>query len=52
MLTLELERFAFIRQDNCCLNEFQRIAEGYIVTSLNDTSHIQQGGTDLLKADF
>jgi len=52
MLTLRLERFAFIRQDNCCLNEFQRTAQGYVITSLNDTSHIRQGGTDLLKADF
>jgi broad specificity phosphatase PhoE len=52
MLTLGLERFAFIRQDNCCLNEFQHTAQGYVVTGLNDTSHIRQGGTDLLKADF
>jgi len=52
MLTLRLERFAFIHQGNCCLDEFQRTAQGYIVTSLNDTSHIRQGGTDLLKADF
>jgi broad specificity phosphatase PhoE len=52
MLTLGLERFPFIRQDNCCVNEFERTAKGYIVISLNDTGHIRQAGTDLLKADF
>jgi broad specificity phosphatase PhoE len=52
MLTLGLERFPFIRQDNCCLNEFQRAAKGYVVISLNDVSHIRQAGTDLLKTDF
>jgi broad specificity phosphatase PhoE len=52
MLTLRLERFPFIRQDNCCVNEFERTEKGYIVVSLNDTTHIRQVGTDLLKADF
>ncbi len=52
MLTLGVERFPFIRQDNCCLNEFERTEKGYIVISLNDTNHIRQSGTDLLKADF
>jgi len=52
MLTLGLERFPFIRQDNCCLNEFERTEKGYIVISLNDTSHLRQAGIDLLKADF
>lgn len=52
MLTLGLERFPFIRQDNCCLNEFEWTEKGYIVISLNVTSHIQQAGTAMLKADF
>jgi broad specificity phosphatase PhoE len=52
MLTLGLERFPFVRQDNCCVNEFERTEKGYVVISLNDTAHIRQAGTDLLKADF
>ena len=52
MLALGPQRFPFIRQDNCCINEFERTEKGYIVISLNDTSHIRQAGTDLLKADF
>jgi broad specificity phosphatase PhoE len=52
MLNLGLERFPFIRQDNCCLNEFQHTGEGYIVVSLNDVSHIRQAGANLLQADF
>jgi len=52
MLTLELERFPFIRQDNCCLNEFEWTEKGYVVINLNDTSHLRQAGIDLLKADF
>lgn len=52
VLTLGLERFPFIRQDNCCLNEFERTPQGYVVVSLNDTAHIRRAGADLLKADF
>ncbi|MDY0094238.1 MAG: histidine phosphatase family protein [Candidatus Vecturithrix sp.] len=52
MLALSLERFPFIRQDNCSLNEFERTEAGYAVISLNDTCHLRQGGADLLKADF
>jgi len=52
LLTLGLERFPFIRQDNCCVNEFLRTDMGYVVISLNDIAHIRQSGTDLLKADF
>lgn len=52
MLTLELEHFPFIRQDNCCLNEFQWIGQGYVVVSLNDISHLRQTGTAVLKEDF
>ncbi len=52
VMTLGLERFPFIRQDNCCLNEFEQTEKGYIIISLNDTSHLRQAGTNLLKADF
>ena len=52
MLTVGLERFPFVRQDNCCVNEFERTEKGYVVISLNDTSHIRESGTDLLKEDF
>jgi alpha-ribazole phosphatase/probable phosphoglycerate mutase len=52
ILTLRVERFLFIRQDNCCLNEFERTEKGYIVITLNDTNHIRQAGTELLRADF
>jgi len=52
MLSLGLERFPFIRQDNCSLNEFDRVSDGYIVICLNDTSHLRQAGTEVLEADF
>ncbi len=52
MLSLGTERFNLVRQDNCCINEFVRTEEGYIVIRLNDTCHIRQAGTALLKADF
>jgi broad specificity phosphatase PhoE len=52
LLTLGLERFPFIRQDNCCVNEFLRTDQGYVVVSLNDTAHIRGSGTDLLRVDF
>ena len=52
MLGLGLERFEFIRQDNGCVNEFQRACGGYVVICLNDVSHIREGGADLLQADF
>ena len=51
-LGLGLERFPLIRQDNCCLNEFQRTDGGYIMVSLNDTSHITRGRGEVLTADF
>ena len=51
-LGLSLDRFSFIRQDNCSVNEFERTKEGYIVITLNDTSHLQTEGVDLLCADF
>lgn len=52
MLNLGPERFAFIRQDNCCVNEFKRTARGYVVVSLNDVGHMRQAGVELLTADF
>ena len=51
-LGLGLDRFPFIRQDNCCVNEFEWIDRGYVIVSLNDTSHLSRNGVDVLKADF
>jgi broad specificity phosphatase PhoE len=52
MLTLGLDRFPFIRQDNCCVSEFECMGKGYVMVYSNDTSHIRQTGADLLKTDF
>jgi len=52
VLGLPLERFGLIRQDNCCINEFERTLAGYVIHTLNDASHIRCGQADLLKADF
>lgn len=52
MLALSPERFPFIRQDNCCVSEFEWTDKGYVMIYSNDTSHIRQAGADLLKADF
>jgi broad specificity phosphatase PhoE len=51
-LGLELRRFGFIRQDNCCTNEFERTNDGYVIVSLNDTSHLRRDGVKVLTADF
>jgi phosphoserine phosphatase len=51
-LGLKLDRFGFIRQDNCCMNEFKRIENGYVIISVNDTSHLYREGVKLLTADF
>ena len=52
ILTLGLERFPFIRQDNCCISEFERTDKGHILICSNDTTHIRQVEADLLRADF
>ena len=51
-LGLGLERFSFIRQDNCCVDEFEWSERGYVVVALNDTSHLRGQGVDLLATDF
>ena len=51
-LGLPLEQFAFIRQDNCCIDEFHRTEKGYIIVSLNDTAHLRTDSVDVLAADF
>jgi broad specificity phosphatase PhoE len=51
-LSLGLERFRFILQGNCCINEIERIQSGYLIRSINDVSHIKSAGADLLQADF
>jgi broad specificity phosphatase PhoE len=50
MLGLELNRFAYIRQDNCCISEFHKADDGYVVVRLNDTAHMRD--TDILTVDF
>ncbi len=52
MLSLDLTRFNFIRQDNCCVSEFELTDAGYVVVRLNDTSHLREAGASLLEADF
>jgi broad specificity phosphatase PhoE len=51
-LSLGLERFPFIIQGNCCINQIERISSGYLIHSINDVSHIKNAGIDLLQADF
>jgi len=51
-LSLGLERFPFIIQGNCCINEIEKIQSGYLIHSINDVSHIKNAGIDLLQADF
>lgn len=51
-LGLSLERFSFIRQDNCSINEFEWCEQGYVVVSINDTCHLHGHGVDLLAMDF
>ena len=51
-LGLKLGSFVFFRQDNCCMNKFERIQNGYVIVSLNDTSHLRRDGVKVLTADF
>jgi len=51
-LGLNLDRFPFIVQGNCCVNKFVRIESGYIVEFINDTAHIRNAGKELLPEDF
>jgi broad specificity phosphatase PhoE len=51
-LGLGADRFASLRQDNCCLNEIEHSASGYVIVRLNDTSHLHVSGLPLLVSDF
>ena len=51
-LSLGLERFPFIIQGNCCINEFERVQNGYLIHTINDVSHIKHAGAALLQVDF
>ena len=51
-LGLNLDRFPFIIQGNCCINRFVRTELGYIIEFINDTAHIRNAGKELLPADF
>ena len=52
VLGLTLERFPFIRQDNCCLNEFERNDFGYVIHTINNTSYVNNSHIDILSIDF
>ncbi len=51
-LELGLDRFSFIRQDNCCINIFEYDGSGFTLSLLNDTCHMKDRSVDLLRADF
>jgi len=51
-LGLNLDRFPFIIQGNCCINKFVRTESGYIIEFINDTAHIRNTGKELLWEDF
>ena len=51
-LELGLDRFGFIMQGNCCINQLERTNKGYVIHVLNDTSHMRDASTDLLTIDF
>lgn len=51
-LSLGLECFPFIIQGNCCINEVERVKHGYLIQSINNVSHIENSGIDLLATDF
>ena len=51
-LGMNLDRFPFIVQGNCCVNKFVRTESGYIIEFLNDTAHIRNAGKELLPEDF
>jgi broad specificity phosphatase PhoE len=52
VLGLGLERFPFMMQGNCCINEFERTDNGWLIHCLNDTAHMRSDRVDMLKEDF
>jgi broad specificity phosphatase PhoE len=52
VLGLSLERFPFIIQGNCCLNEFERTNDGWLIHSVNDTAHMRGNRVEILTDDF
>ena len=51
-LQLGLDRFPYIVQGNCCINEIERLEDAYRIHVMNDTAHIRSAGLPLLKKDF
>ncbi|MDY6934296.1 MAG: histidine phosphatase family protein [Spirochaetota bacterium] len=51
-LGLSLERFPFIIQGNCCINEIEYTSNGFTIRAINNTSHLRKEGVDLLHDDF
>jgi broad specificity phosphatase PhoE len=51
-LGLELSRYGRVRQDNACVNVFERGEGGWTVRLLNDTGHLRGVEGGLLADDF
>ena len=51
-LTIDLDRFPFIIQSNCCINELERTENGYLIHQINNASHRTSAKTNLLTDDF
>lgn len=51
-LRLELDRFPYVIQDNCCINELEWDGREFILRSLNDVCHIVRNNTEVLVDDF
>ena len=51
-LGLKLQRFPFIVQGNCSISEFLVHDGEFTIETLNNTSHMVEGGVDVLDADF
>lgn len=52
IIGLDNSHFWRIRQDNCCLNIFERSGDTYIIHLLNDTCHLRQATGNTLESDF
>jgi len=51
-MNLDRDRFPFIIQGNCCINQFKHTEKGYITERINDVAHIRNMGNGLLTMDF
>ena len=51
-LGMGLERFSYIIQGNCCLNELEFRHDGFVIQTINNIYHITKTGTEVLTTDF